>query len=155
MLTLNFFFKFSTVYLDCIEQMVLPSGHHLGGLLEDALEQGKHIVNQHTANNFPFMYFQKKILPRLAPNINKIGYFRNRTVMFCLELCSHSAVSNREQHISKHKYEILIVQEIHISRLELRRLSLEFVISFYKVCILDFGFRFGYFLIGSSNSNFN
>jgi hypothetical protein len=35
---------FSNVYLDSIEQMVLPPGHHLGGLLEDALEQGKHIA---------------------------------------------------------------------------------------------------------------
>jgi hypothetical protein len=52
---------FSNVYLYCIEQMVLPSGHHLGGLLEDALEQGKPIYGQPThCKQFPFMYSQKR-----------------------------------------------------------------------------------------------
>ncbi len=40
---------------------------------------------------------------------------------------------NREQHISKRNYEISAVQAIHISRLELQRWSLKFVISFSKV----------------------
>ncbi len=72
MLTLNFYKTlFSNVYLYCIEQMVLPSGHHLGGLLEDALEQGKHMMNQHTANNFLFMHSQKRFSQdSLLININ-------------------------------------------------------------------------------------
>jgi hypothetical protein len=41
-----------------------------------------------------------------------------------------------EQLISKLNY---VVQEIHLSRLELQRWSLEFVISFSKVYILDIG----------------
>ncbi len=48
--------------------------------------------------------------------------------------CQH-----RDQHISKRNYEISVVQEIHISRLELQRGSLEFVISFSKVYIWDRG----------------
>jgi hypothetical protein len=42
--------------------------------------------------------------------------------------CQH-----REQHISKRNYEITLVQEIHISRLQLQRWPLEFVIPFLKV----------------------
>ncbi len=52
--------------------------------------------------------------------------------------CQH-----REQHISKCNYEISEVQEIHISRLELQRWSLEFVISFSKVYICDWDVGLG------------
>jgi hypothetical protein len=48
--------------------------------------------------------------------------------------CQH-----KEQHISKWNYEIAVVQEIHISRLELKRRPLEFIISFSKVYIWDLG----------------
>ncbi len=44
-----------------------------------------------------------------------------------------SCMQHREQHISRWNYEISVVQEIHISRLELQRWSLKFVISFSKV----------------------
>ncbi len=44
-----------------------------------------------------------------------------------------------EQHISKRNYEITVVQEIHISGLELQRCPLEYVISFPKVYIWDWG----------------
>jgi hypothetical protein len=37
---------------------------------------------------------------------------------------SHSAGQRMKQHISKWNYEISVVQEIHISRLELQRCSL-------------------------------
>jgi hypothetical protein len=39
---------------------------------------------------------------------------------------------HREQHISEQKYDISLVQEIHISRLELQIWSLEFVLLFLK-----------------------
>jgi hypothetical protein len=48
--------------------------------------------------------------------------------------CQH-----RKQHISKWNYEITGAKEIHISRLELQRWSLEFVISFSKSIYLGFG----------------
>jgi hypothetical protein len=44
----------------------------------------------------------------------------------------HFSCQHGEQHISKRNYEIIVVQEIHISRLELQSLSLEIVISFSK-----------------------
>jgi hypothetical protein len=49
----------------------------------------------------------------------------------------------KEQHISKLNYEITAVQEIHISRLEIQRWSLEFGISFSKVYVWHLGLRFG------------
>ncbi len=42
-------------------------------------------------------------------------------------------------HFSKRNFEITTVQEIHISLLELQRSSLEFVISFSKAYIWDWG----------------
>jgi hypothetical protein len=45
---------------------------------------------------------------------------------------SHHHTGFREQHIYKQNYEILVVQENHISRLELKRCFLEFIIFFSK-----------------------
>jgi len=45
--------------------------------------------------------------------------------------------------ISNRKYEITVVQEILIVRLELQRWLLEFVFPFFKVYIWDLGLRFG------------
>ncbi len=47
--------------------------------------------------------------------------------------------SHRIQHISKWNYEVSVVSELQISKLELRRWPLEFVISFSKVYIWDRG----------------
>ncbi len=44
-----------------------------------------------------------------------------------------------EQHIFKRYYEIKVVQEIHISTLELQKWPFEFVISFSKVYFYDSG----------------
>jgi hypothetical protein len=52
--------------------------------------------------------------------------------------CQHT-----EQHICKYNYEIYVVHEIHISRLELQKWSLEFVISFSTIHIWVMGLRFG------------
>ncbi len=64
--------------------------------------------------------------------------------MFCLEIWYPVAQYkmqpfSREQPISKGNYEFAVVKEIHISRLELQRWSLEFVISLSKVYIWDCG----------------
>ena len=59
--------------------------------------------------------------------------------MFCLGLWYSAenkmqsfGCQQREQHVFKWNYEITVVQEIHISRLELQILTLEFVIHFLK-----------------------
>jgi hypothetical protein len=62
--------------------------------------------------------------------------------------CQH-----RKQHISKRNYKISLLQEIHISKLELQRRPLKFVISFSKVYFWDLGLKFGSFLLGSCNPN--
>jgi hypothetical protein len=54
--------------------------------------------------------------------------------MFSQELCY-----SRERYSTRNYYEISVIQEIQISRLELQRGSLEFVISFSKVYIWDRG----------------
>jgi hypothetical protein len=64
--------------------------------------------------------------------------------------CQH-----REQHISKWNYEITVVQEIHISRLELQNWPLEFFITLSKEYFWDLGLRFGEFIVGSCNPNLN
>jgi hypothetical protein len=53
-------------------------------------------------------------------------------------------MQHREQYISKQNYEITVVQEIHMSSLELQRWPLEFFyfISISKVYIWDLGMRF-------------
>jgi hypothetical protein len=51
-------------------------------------------------------------------------------------LTSNSAVSIKTTYFQT-DYEITLLQEIHISRLELQRWPLEFVISFAKVYIWD------------------
>ena len=89
--------------------------------------------------------FPKKICQ--ASLLISTKYFQNWIRMFCLELwysvekyiCQH-----REQHISKRNYEISVVQEIHISRLELQRWPLEFVISFSKEYIWDSGLTYSF-----------
>jgi hypothetical protein len=48
----------------------------------------------------------------------------------------------REQHFSKRNHEISVLQ-IYISRLELQRCSLEYVISFSKVYVRNFVLGFG------------
>jgi hypothetical protein len=60
--------------------------------------------------------------------------------MFCLEpfSCQH-----KEQHSPEQDNEISVVEEIHISRLEPQRWSIEIVISFSKVYIWDLALRFG------------
>ncbi len=75
-------------------------------------------------------------------------YFKNKILMFCRELwCSEEKYEYKMQpfscYNSKRNYEITVVQEIHISRLELQRWSLEFVLFFSKVYIWDLGLRFG------------
>jgi hypothetical protein len=55
---------------------------------------------------------------------------------------------HREQHISKRNYEITVVQEIHIFRLELQRWPLQFIISFSKVYVWDLGLKFWLILFG-------
>jgi hypothetical protein len=52
-------------------------------------------------------------------------------MIFCTVL--DAAIQLREHHISKRNYEISVVQKIHISKLEIKRWSLEFVIFFSKV----------------------
>jgi hypothetical protein len=52
--------------------------------------------------------------------------------------CQH-----REEHISKQNYEMAVTLEIHITKCELQRWYLEFVISFSKVYIWDLELRFG------------
>ncbi len=65
--------------------------------------------------------------------------------------CQH-----KEQHTSKWNYQInVVLQYIHISRLELQRWSLEFVFSHSKEYIWDLGLRFGYLLLGSCNTYIN
>ncbi len=64
--------------------------------------------------------------------------------MFCLELwCSvGTAVSIGNNIFPKWNYEIAVVQENHISRLDLQRWPLEFLIYFSKVYIWDLGLDF-------------
>jgi hypothetical protein len=53
--------------------------------------------------------------------------------------CNHSAVS-KGNNIFQKNYKILVVQEIHISRLELKRWSLEYVFFFsIEYSIWDLG----------------
>ncbi len=88
-----------------------------------------------TANNFTFMYSQKRFSqPSLLISTT---YFQNRIIMFCLELLYSAenkmqsfGCQHREQHIYIPNYEITVVQEIHISRLGLQILTIEFVIPF-------------------------
>jgi hypothetical protein len=59
-------------------------------------------------------------------------------MIFCREksiVLDAAAVScqYREQHISKWNYEISVLHEIHISRLDLQRWTLEFVISYKQI----------------------
>jgi hypothetical protein len=63
-------------------------------------------------------------------------------MIFCALLDAALQLSAQEHHISKRYYEISVVQEIYISRLELQGWSLEFVIFFSKVYIWDLGLRF-------------
>jgi hypothetical protein len=70
-------------------------------------------------------------------------------MIFCKEVqyyTVNAAIQHRDQHILNWNYEITVVQEIHISRLELQRWPLYllcYVISFSKICIWDLGLRFG------------
>jgi hypothetical protein len=61
-------------------------------------------------------------------------------MIFCREVYILLRCQNRKQHISKRNYEITIVQEIHISKLELQRCSLV-VLSFSKI-FLEFWIDF-------------
>ncbi len=106
------------------------------------------------------MNSEKKISPSFTSNINKIYPKQNYYVtIFCWEVhnhstvhrCIHSAVIIGNNIFRKRNYEITVVQEIHISRLELQRWSLEFVFSFLGFGIL----RFDCFCLGSCNPNLN
>jgi hypothetical protein len=83
--------------------------------------------------------------------------FLSGIMMFCelQDAAIQLLYQQREQHISEQDKEISVVEEIHISRLESQRWSLEFVISFSKVYIWDLTLRFGYFFLESCNSNLN
>ncbi len=75
-------------------------------------------------------------------------------MIFCSVLDAAIQLSAYKEHrISKQSYEISIVQEVHISRLELLIWSPEFVIFFSKVYIGDLRLRFGSFLLDSCNPN--
>ncbi len=88
-----------------------------------------------TANNFPFMYAQRRFSQ--ASHLISTKYFQNRIIMFCLQLW-----------FSVEKYEITILQEIHISILELHRWPVEFVISFspmqYIFGMWDWGLAYSF-----------
>jgi hypothetical protein len=96
----------------------------------------------YTANNFHLCFLNKRF--NQVSLLISTKYFQ--IIMFYLELwysieqvqyqmkpfsCQH-----REQHISKQNY---VGQNVHSSRLEQQRWSLEFVISSFKVYILDWG----------------
>jgi hypothetical protein len=79
----------------------------------------------------------KKDLASLTSNIKEIFPKQNYDVLFAIMRyfrevqnyrCSHSAVSIRNN-IFPNNHENSVVQDIYISRLELHRWSLEFVIS--------------------------
>ncbi len=101
---------------------------------------------------FLFMYSQKRFSHALL--LISIKYFRNRITMFCLKLWYYVEnyiildaalqLSHREQHISKQNYEITVVQEIHISRLEIlyKDGTLNLFLYFSKVYIWNLGLRF-------------
>jgi len=86
-------------------------------------------------------YILKRDLTKPHFYSNTTKYFQNKFILFCLELwysgekysyrCSHSACQHRQQHISKRNYEISVVQEVHMSRLELQRWPL-LLIPFLK-----------------------
>jgi hypothetical protein len=84
----------------------------------------------------------------LLPNFNYIFPKVNYNVLsgifiLCIEVQYKMQPFSRELQISKRNYEITVKKEIHVSRLELQRWSLEFVIFFSKVYIWDLGLRFG------------
>ncbi len=58
-------------------------------------------------------------------------------MIFWREVDAAIQFQHKEQHISKWNYEIIVLQEIHISRIELQRWPLDFFISFSKVFIWD------------------
>ncbi len=102
-----------------------------------------------------------KIQPSLTSKINLKKFIKQNynvlagIIIFCTVLDAALQLQHREHYISKRNYEISVVQVIHISKLELRRQSLEYVIFFSKVYILDLGLKFGKFLLGSCNLNLN
>jgi hypothetical protein len=102
------------------------------------------------------MYSQKRFSHDSLLTSTK--YFPNRIIIFCLEFwysvekycmsyymqpvsCQHW-----EQHISNQSYEISVVQEYRSTyfQLELHRWCLEFVISFFKVHIWDWGLAYSF-----------
>jgi hypothetical protein len=66
-----------------------------------------------------------------------------REVLYYCTVDAAILLQHKEQHIFKWNYQITVVHEIHISRLELQRLPPEYVTSFSKVFIQDLGLRFG------------
>jgi hypothetical protein len=82
------------------------------------------------------------LAPASPPNI---GRLRRRDNLLTGRqeslVLSQSAVSIWNNIFPKWNYKISLVQETHISRLEVQRWFLEFVISFFKVYIWDWGKR--------------
>ena len=74
-------------------------------------------------------------------------------MIFWREVDAAIQFQHKEQHISKWNYEIIVLQEIHISRIELQSWSLELVITFLKYIFWNLGLRFSSFLLGSCNAN--
>jgi hypothetical protein len=94
------------------------------------------------------MYFQKRFIQ------DKTHFLYELNITVLLSLWSGIMIFCREVDAAIHlpalgttyfqtNYEITVVRRIHISRLELQRWSLEFVISFYTIYIWDLGLRFG------------
>jgi hypothetical protein len=72
-------------------------------------------------------------------------------IIFCRvvqKLDASIHLSARGTTYSKQNYEIIVLQEIHISKLEQQRWPLELVISLSNVYIWDLGLRLGSFLLG-------
>jgi hypothetical protein len=92
------------------------------------------------------MYIQKDLANSLSQNSTK--YLQNRIIKYCPELfyslekyctsCSHSAVSKESniipKGIMKIQFSSNLGEGIYLFGIELPRLSLEFVLSFSKIC---------------------
>ncbi len=115
-----------------------------------------HNPMHHTANSFPFMYFQKRF--RQVSLLISAKYFQNRIIMFCLELMyiiletstvlemQPFACKHREQHIYKRNYEILVPQVFIFPNVNYKDDPLYLLFPFLKytkVYIWDLGLWFG------------
>jgi hypothetical protein len=108
----------------------------------------------HTANNFRFMYSQKR--SSQASLLISTKYFQNRFIKFFLSVClfCHSAVSIGTAYFQMELWNFNCIGDSHF-QIKTIQMAPWIVISFSKIYIWYLGMRLSLFFLGSCNPNLN